>query len=95
MAHTPGPPPHTPWTMHEAGIPYIICGPNGPSFGPVTMAGTQAEALAIATFMHAAPDLLAALKAVLTVWHDATATRHDDAAAEAAARAAIAKAEAG
>lgn len=55
---------------------------------------TPPEAPAIA--MHAAaPDLLAALKAVLTVWHDATATRHDDAAAEAAARAAIAKAEAG
>jgi hypothetical protein len=41
----------------------------------------------------AAPDLLTALKAVLTVWHDATATRIDDEAAETAARAAIAKAE--
>jgi hypothetical protein len=38
-------------------------------------------------------DLLAALKAVLTVWHDATATRIDDDVAETAARAAIAKAE--
>lgn len=60
-AHTPGPP-HTPWTLHSGGIPYIMCGERGPSFGPVTMAGTQAEMMAIATISHAAADLLAALK---------------------------------
>lgn len=54
-AHTPGPP-HTPWTMHDVNIPYIICGERGPSFGPITMAGTTAEMMAIATVMHAAVD---------------------------------------
>ena len=38
--------------------------------------------------------MLAALKAVLTVWHDATATRQDDETAEQLARAAIAQATA-
>lgn len=51
-------PPHTPWRMHPQGIPYIICGADGPSFGPITNAGTAAEMLAIATAMHAAPNLL-------------------------------------
>ena len=46
-----------------------------------------------ARLMAAADDLFAALKAVLTVWHDATATRQDDEAAEKAAHAAIAKVE--
>lgn len=54
--------PHLPWTMHPAGLPYVICGRDGPSFGPVTFAGARADMMTIATVMHAAADLLAALR---------------------------------
>jgi hypothetical protein len=100
MTHTPGP-----WYAYRADYqgrpdeaPIFVVGPSEFHTVAKVRAGntdddlpkqTEANALLIA----AAPELLAALKAVLTVWHDATATRHDDAAAEAAALAAIAKAE--
>lgn len=67
MARTP---PHTPWKMHPDGLPYIICGSDGPSFGPITFAGTRADMMVIATVMHAAPEMLAACKAAREIIAD-------------------------
>jgi hypothetical protein len=91
MAHTPGP-----WTVtcdadddNERPLEIVVDNDWNRRIAFPASDGNPDDARLIA----AAPELLAALKAVLTVWHDATATRHDDAAAEAAALAAIAKAE--
>jgi hypothetical protein len=78
MTHTPGP-----WTLHPGGIPYVKCGDDGPAFGPVVMAKGLSEMMANARLIAAAPDLLAALKALVPAdfdehpgdfaqdWHDA------------------------